>query len=153
MKFSIYLNMRVFVMFAHSCSPIRVLQGTLWVAKGLKRLQADSEDSYQTARMRELICLRWAHRISCRKSCAPAQISVLLSRVCNPKQYISTCTMTKIAFGSLSQKHRIPFKPVLGGVCRLTNYSITSMARTRMARLPWMIRTLFFSPYKILPIT
>ena len=26
------------------------------------------------------------------------------------------------------------------------------MARTRMARLPWMIRTLFFSPYKILPI-
>ena len=31
-------------------------------------------------------------------------------------------------------------------------YSITSMARTRMARLPWMIRTLFFSPYKILPI-
>ena len=31
-------------------------------------------------------------------------------------------------------------------------YSITSVARTRMARLPWMIRTLFFSPYKILPI-
>ena len=31
-------------------------------------------------------------------------------------------------------------------------YSITSMARTRMARLPWIIRTLFFSPYKILPI-
>ena len=29
---------------------------------------------------------------------------------------------------------------------------ITSMARTRMAHLPWMIRTLFFSPYKILPI-
>ena len=26
------------------------------------------------------------------------------------------------------------------------------MARTRMARLPWMIRTLFFSPDKILPI-
>ena len=26
------------------------------------------------------------------------------------------------------------------------------MAGTRMARLPWMIRTLFFSPYKILPI-
>ena len=26
------------------------------------------------------------------------------------------------------------------------------MTRTRMARLPWMIRTLFFSPYKILPI-
>ena len=25
------------------------------------------------------------------------------------------------------------------------------MARTRMARLPWMIRT-FFSPHKILPI-
>ena len=24
------------------------------------------------------------------------------------------------------------------------DYSITSMARTRMARLPWMIRTLFF---------
>ena len=32
------------------------------------------------------------------------------------------------------------------------NYSITSMARIRMARLPWMIQTLFFSPYKILPI-
>ena len=31
-------------------------------------------------------------------------------------------------------------------------YSITSMARTRMARLSWMIRTLFFSPYKILPM-
>ena len=31
-------------------------------------------------------------------------------------------------------------------------YSITSMARTRMARLPWMIRTLLFSPYKILLI-
>ena len=26
------------------------------------------------------------------------------------------------------------------------------MARTWIARLPWMIRTLFFSPYKILPI-
>ena len=26
------------------------------------------------------------------------------------------------------------------------------MARTWMARLPWMIRTLFFSPYKILSI-
>ena len=26
------------------------------------------------------------------------------------------------------------------------------MARTWMVRLPWMIRTLFFSPYKILPI-
>ena len=26
------------------------------------------------------------------------------------------------------------------------------MARTQMARLPWMIQTLFFSPYKILPI-
>ena len=26
------------------------------------------------------------------------------------------------------------------------------MARTRMARLPWKIRTIFFSPYKILPI-
>ena len=32
------------------------------------------------------------------------------------------------------------------------DYSLTSMARTRMARLPWMIRTFFFSPYKILPI-
>ena len=31
-------------------------------------------------------------------------------------------------------------------------YSITSMARTRMALLPWVIRTLFFSPYKILQI-
>ena len=31
-------------------------------------------------------------------------------------------------------------------------YSITSMARTRMARLPWMTRTLFCSPYKILPM-
>ena len=31
-------------------------------------------------------------------------------------------------------------------------YSITSMARTRTVRLPWMIRTLFFSPYKILPV-
>ena len=31
-------------------------------------------------------------------------------------------------------------------------YSITSMARTRMARLPWMIRSLFFSPYKIILI-
>ena len=31
-------------------------------------------------------------------------------------------------------------------------YSITLVARTRMARLPWMSRTLFFSPYKILPI-
>ena len=29
-------------------------------------------------------------------------------------------------------------------------YSITSMARTRMARLPWMIRTLFSVP-TILP--
>ena len=28
------------------------------------------------------------------------------------------------------------------------NYSITSMARTRMARLPWMIRTLFSVPIK-----
>ena len=28
------------------------------------------------------------------------------------------------------------------------NYSITSMARTRMARLPWMIRTLFSVPTK-----
>ena len=27
-------------------------------------------------------------------------------------------------------------------------YSITSMARTRMARLPWMIRTLFSVPTK-----
>ena len=26
------------------------------------------------------------------------------------------------------------------------------MAGTRMVRLPWMIRTVFFSPYKILPI-
>ena len=26
------------------------------------------------------------------------------------------------------------------------------MARTRIARLPWKIRTLFFRPYKILPI-
>ena len=32
------------------------------------------------------------------------------------------------------------------------NYSVTSMARTRTARLLWMIRTLFFSPYKILPV-
>ena len=31
-------------------------------------------------------------------------------------------------------------------------YSITSIVRTRMARLPRMIRTLFFSPYKILLI-
>ena len=29
-----------------------------------------------------------------------------------------------------------------------TLYSITSMARTRMARLPWMIRTLFSVPTK-----
>ena len=28
------------------------------------------------------------------------------------------------------------------------SYSITSMARTRMARLPWMIRTLFSVPTK-----
>ena len=35
----------------------------------------------------------------------------------------------------------------------LVSYSITSMARPRMARLPWMILTLLFlSPYKILPI-
>ena len=34
----------------------------------------------------------------------------------------------------------------------MEKYSITSMARTWMARLPWMIRTLFFSRYKILPI-
>ena len=32
------------------------------------------------------------------------------------------------------------------------DYSITSMARTRMARLPWIIRTLFFGTYKILQI-
>ena len=31
-------------------------------------------------------------------------------------------------------------------------YSITSMAQTRMTRLSWMIQTLVFSPYKILPI-
>ena len=34
----------------------------------------------------------------------------------------------------------------------ITIYSIPSVARTRMAGLPWMIRTLFFSPYKILPV-
>ena len=32
-----------------------------WVAKGTVLLQADSEDSDQTGRMRRLICLRWAH--------------------------------------------------------------------------------------------
>ena len=31
-------------------------------------------------------------------------------------------------------------------------YSRTSIALTPMARLPWLIRTRFFSPYKILPI-
>ena len=40
----------------------------------------------------------------------------------------------------------------LGMFSRKKNYSIASMALTRIARLPWMIRTRFFSPYKILPI-
>ena len=31
-------------------------------------------------------------------------------------------------------------------------YNFNGSNRTRMARLPWMIWTLFFSPYKILPI-
>ena len=32
------------------------------------------------------------------------------------------------------------------------NYSETSMTRTPMACLPWMVRTSFLSPYEILPI-
>ena len=39
-------------------------------------------------------------------------------------------------------------KPVL----EECEYSITSVARTRMARLPWMIRTLFSVPIKFFPI-
>ena len=31
-------------------------------------------------------------------------------------------------------------------------YSRTSIARTPMTRLPWLIRNLFMSPYEILPL-
>ena len=44
---------------------------------------------------------------------------------------------------------RVPegaFLEILG--YRVGIYGITSMARTRMARLPWMIRTLFSVPTK-----
>ena len=37
---------------------------------------------------------------------------------------------------------------VMGILPAKVNYSITLMARTRMARLPWMIRTLFSVPSK-----
>ena len=52
-------------------------QGTLWVAKDLKHLQGDSEDSNQPAQMRRLICLRWVHMLFCRKCCFLSQKQVL----------------------------------------------------------------------------
>ena len=50
-------------------------RATLQVVKDPKRLQADSEDSDQTARMRQAdLSLRWSHMHYCRKCCAPAKI-------------------------------------------------------------------------------
>ena len=37
-------------------------------------------------------------------------------------------------------------------IMKKSEYSRTSMARTPMVRLPWLIRTHFLSPYEILPI-
>ena len=57
-----------------SCASAQSSRDFLWVANYRKYLQADSEGSDQPARMHRLICLRWAHRQSCRKCCAKSQI-------------------------------------------------------------------------------
>ena len=51
MKFSIYLNRRVFVMEKSGQSS----QGAFWIKKGAMFLLADNEDYDHTARMRRLI--------------------------------------------------------------------------------------------------
>ena len=40
---------------------INMFVGPFWIAKGEKFLHVDNEDSKQTARMRRLNCLSWAH--------------------------------------------------------------------------------------------
>ena len=51
----IQISMRIRTVWSES------LLDAFGIAKNAKFLHADNEDSEQTARMRRLICLRWAH--------------------------------------------------------------------------------------------
>ena len=107
-------------------------QGILWVAKDPKHLQADSEDSDQTARMRRLIWV-FAARI-----CSPVGNSVPLLKLypCMfPWQWNVILTYYKILCNTCSVKIVI-------------YYTYISMPMTKLAKDGWHIIQPTFSQNK-----
>ena len=110
-----------------------------WIAKDAKFLHADNEDSDQTVRLRRLIRVLPEHTRQTVRD-------LMLRLIC----FISRKNKITRDVPDVTEPNDDPVHLEDNGADddKVMNYSITSMARTRMARLPWMIRTLFSVPTK-----